>query len=1030
MATLISNATGNLTGVATFAAAEAGALAAVLNRNTTTTIAAATTVTSVTFTVTNLKVIDAVLLWFKATAASPTGTIKIDLQKGGVSQASVTVNKTDLPDSTNTIPCPVLFKLTSTATGDGGANWTIVITTTGTGTVTINIASATTTNYTRALRTTTAATAAAADDLYVIGELTGAGAHTSYTVTMNSTAATAYGNGSVNSTTVSGGCIQVSNYGTLTYGNTAATNYILRVNGDLMVYQFGALNIGNTTGSAEIPRDSTAVLEFQQASATNDFGLTAQSNSTVNIAGLSRTSGKNIVKAKQSANSSTNLMQAIALVASALTAAAATTTLDPTGTSLGIGATVTTFNQLIGSTDTVANANHKYTWTGSGSVTNTTQVYTIWIKRGSGTNNRFVRLQLATATTLPATNGFYADFDLQAGTVGTCTALGNGTATSAAITAFGGGFICTIIGKISSGASAPIACIGACNASGVVSYVGDATQNFICTWPQVYTASAQPTDYTIDTDTGWLSGDVVVLASTTRTREECEVASLNGSAGASTLTFNLYPVDARSGTSPTQAEVGLLTRNVKIRSTSTTLWAYFYIEPLATVTVSWAEFYYMGANTTNKHGIETKDGATANAKSITYCSMHDMYEGFRINATGLASSNFTLSNNVLWNLTNIGVVILAGTASNWTMDSNLVLFAASGYFLGDVGGVFTNDTIAGHAVASGSGFSFPVTDGQLIGTFDGNTAHSGGGYGLFFNTTAPKGTISNTTVWRCGNNGVFFSSASHSIDITFTNLTLFGNTSNNFAAGSGEGITINGTSTFSADTTFATTTGMLFPTSNSTAYLFDISNIDFSGTTSIFAPHTTNDLSFSTCAVIRGVIRNCKFGNSPITAAQKSSWAKDSHVHFERYNQTDGDHRTEMTYGVLKTDTAIFNNLSPSMRMTPSSATFKLESAPKNKGMLAAVASGGTVSISVYTRKSVVGDGTAYNGNQPRLIQRANAALGQTADVVLDTHTVAAGSWEQLTATSSTATDDGAWEFIVDCDGTTGWVNVDDWLAA
>jgi hypothetical protein len=115
--------------------------------------------------------------------------------------------------------------------------------------------------------------------------------------------------------------------------------------------------------------------------------------------------------------------------------------------------------------------------------------------------------------TLPATNGFYADFDLQAGTVGTVTALGNGTATSASITAFGGGYICTIIGKTTSGAaSSAVACIGACNASGVVSYAGDATQNFICSWPQVYTLSAQPTQDTIDTDTGWLSGDVVALS--------------------------------------------------------------------------------------------------------------------------------------------------------------------------------------------------------------------------------------------------------------------------------------------------------------------------------------------------------------------------------------------------------------------------------------------------------------------------------------------------------------------------------------
>jgi len=71
-------------------------------------------------------------------------------------------------------------------------------------------------------------------------------------------------------------------------------------------------------------------------------------------------------------------------------------------------------------------------------------------------------------------------------------------------------------------------------------------------------------------------------------------------------------------------------------------------------------------------------------------------------------------------------------------------------------------------------------------------------------------------------------------------------------------------------------------------------------------------------------------------------------------------------------------------------------------------------------------DGAAYNGNQPRLIQRANAALGQSSDVVLATYSSAGGSWNQLSASTSTPTDDGCFEIIVDCDGTAGWINVDD----
>jgi hypothetical protein len=76
-----------------------------------------------------------------------------------------------------------------------------------------------------------------------------------------------------------------------------------------------------------------------------------------------------------------------------------------------------------------------------------------------------------------------------------------------------------------------------------------------------------------------------------------------------------------------------------------------------------------------------------------------------------------------------------------------------------------------------------------------------------------------------------------------------------------------------------------------------------------------------------------------------------------------------------------------------------------------------------------------YSGASPRLIQKRNDALGQSADVVLATlGAVSPGSWQQLTGTSSVATDTGCFEFVVDCDGTGvnangtyGYINVDGW---
>ncbi len=1029
MATLIANAatTQNLTGAATFAAAEVGALSIVLNRNSMQSLAAAATVTSNTFTITNLKVIDAVLLFVRVAAASPTGTFKVDLQLAGVSQASVTVNKSDLPQfftgqATGNM-VPVLFKLGSTVTGTGVGTYTIVLTTTGT--IAVNYAAATgsTTNLTRALRTTTAATAAATDDLYIIGELTGAGAHNSRTVTMDQTANTAYGNGSVNSTTVAGGGIHCGLYGALTYGTSASTNYVLRVNGDLWVWEQGPLSIG--ASGTEIPRTSTAVLEFQQASADGDFGLRVMDNATFNAAGLSRTSGKNVVQCKLTADVASN--NVITSNGTTNGTATDTTALEASGLSLLASSYA----------DNVSNVTHGVIAQGP-SISNTTQTATVWLARGTGTNNRFVRLTLGNNSLQSSvTNGFFSDIDLQSGTAGTVTAVGNGTATSVSIAVLGGGYLIRMTGKVSSGTATPALLINACSAAGVLTFAGAGNQCFIYDHQAIVNVSSlSDTTFNVDADTGWLNGDVICVASTTRTATECEIYPLNANAGASSIVSGLYPfnrttVSTHHGTSPVQAEIGLLTRNVKIRSTSSTLRTYVYCSALATVNVSWVEFYYIGvAGVATKRGIEIDVGATANAKSFTYCSMHDIASnGIYCNANGATSLNLTLSNNVIWNNYSAVTCIVSGVITNtdWTFDSNLMMRVASGgYLLSDIGGTFTNNTVVGAAASAAFNLNEVSSSSTLLGTFDGNSAHACV-IGLTNNVLGLSGTINNLKLWRNGNVGLS-GAASCSSDLLFTNLTLFGNTTNNISWTSGDTLNIDG-GTVSGDTSFATTNGINLVMTSQDSCRLNIANLDMSGVGGVYAPHTGVDFNYgNTLQNPRGVVNNSKFG-APVLINASRVWANGSFISFAKYSQTTGDHRTEMTYGQLKTDSTLYNTAAPSMRMTPNNASSKLESAPKGRGILSAVANGTTVSVSVNLRKSAAGDGAAYNGNQPRLIQRANAALGQNSDVVLGTVTVAVGNWEQLTASSSSATDDGAWEFIIDCDGTAGWVNVDDWNA-
>jgi len=92
------------------------------------------------------------------------------------------------------------------------------------------------------------------------------------------------------------------------------------------------------------------------------------------------------------------------------------------------------------------------------------------------------------------------------------------------------------------------------------------------------------------------------------------------------------------------------------------------------------------------------------------------------------------------------------------------------------------------------------------------------------------------------------------------------------------------------------------------------------------------------------------------------------------------------------------------------------------------VEDGKTIRVGVWVRKSVIGDGAAYNGNLPRLLLKVNSATWTgITDLVLATASAASsGAFEYISGVTPVALDNAAFEIVVDCDGTAGWVNVDD----
>lgn len=529
----------------------------------------------------------------------------------------------------------------------------------------------------------------------------------------------------------------------------------------------------------------------------------------------------------------------------------------------------------------------------------------------------------------------------------------------------------------------------------------------------------------VDTDTGWLDNDAIAIASTTRTYTQCEAGALNGNAGAATLTVDGFAgaggglAFAHSGTSPTQAEIILLTRNVRISGASAT--ATTAIATYSnTLDCDWAEFFWLS-------GITLATGLAGKTTDIHYCCIRETTgTGLFQSGTGM-NSTVTVSNNAFYNTAKSNGVNgsftsqSSSSAANLTFTNNIAILpsgtAGGTGFIFASSGTFTGNTVAG---SSGAGVAVSITiSGSSFGSTVVHSCAVGAG-NIFAALTNPI-TVDSLTVWRNSSNGFTIGSTSSNLagsNITITNSSFFGNATynigNNLAFVTLDNVTLNG------DTGFSTSNGYRSLTGLGSAI---INNCSFGVVSGIYTAHTASDINQTANGYSPMIMLSNTTLASAVEVESASSFASNAYVKSSKHDQTEGAFKSWFNTGVIERDSTIYNTASPSERLTPSSASLKLQSGIRT----VAVDDLGTVTINVYVRKSVVGDGAAYNGNQPRLIVRKNLACGITSDTVLDTMTVAAGSWEQLTGTTAAVDADGALEFFVDCDGTAGWINVDDW---
>ena len=202
--------------------------------------------------------VSGILLQVGGRAASPTGTVTVRLFNNttGLTVKDVVVNAADFPN-TGSITSGYIgwtyFKFDADTTLVAGNQYSIRAFSSVTGTISV-YRNATASNWSRGLVTTTNAAPAATDILITGGTYISAGSNTTTTVTMNSISlATQYGN------------IYVGSNGRFNYGVAASTNYALRIAGDIWIGQSGTFTIG--TAATPMHQTSTAVLEINCASA-------------------------------------------------------------------------------------------------------------------------------------------------------------------------------------------------------------------------------------------------------------------------------------------------------------------------------------------------------------------------------------------------------------------------------------------------------------------------------------------------------------------------------------------------------------------------------------------------------------------------------------------------------------------------------------------------------------------------------------------------------------------------------------------
>ena len=557
------------------------------------------------------------------------------------------------------------------------------------------------------------------------------------------------------------------------------------------------------------------------------------------------------------------------------------------------------------------------------------------------------------------------------------------------------------------------------------------------------------TGNTITTDivTNWsastITGDLALIGSSTRGTSVIEAKTITGSTG-TTVAFSTNVTNAKSGTLGTQTPVVYLGGNIIFTGSTSTNTFNIRQRFSSKLYLNNVGLSQLGSTTTSLRGLMI-EGTAGSECIIDSCSFYNN----NINALILpitTTDNFIIRDCVGAISVNIPIV----TSVNTQIISGCTFIGGTNQAIGltcTIGNtrIFNNNFNGNNSTTVCLTYSPPFA--TLRTTPSIYNIEIGAAPGAAFLYGGTNVLMSGITIWNCNSTGLFFGSSNTSLQEGI-NLNVYGSTTANVGF---------------------TATGVLLPHrftncrfGAETYGAANVTNVQFN-TNFFFLPQSTSQTSlvFDSCVignstlpasnadvVIPGAatpfLSNVLFDNSTLGSTNRFSIStptlvNGSRVKFQKINGDTNQHRTYYRGGYVLSDSSIVDTSPISYRAVPESATINLISPLFKVNIL----SGQSVTLTAKVRKSVVGDGAAYNGSlQPSLAILYRNGLGFSGltytgnnsnnsfvidkfATVASATNVANGNWQSLSWVSPVATDNTAIDFYSICNGTTGWVNWD-----